>query len=152
MSNARVTSTFESLPREDAGLHLEPCSSHVLCPCRWLRRMIQFKEKSASQVNLLHCALADTSCLAEALTAPLAPPPGCFGAPKSMLRCHACACKIIGVSELRVSVCVCVHGSRQATGSWQLKHALLAPHMHGWSAGSRRGRCRSTDISSPHGS
>ena len=53
---------------EDAGLHLQPCSSHVLCPCRWLRRMIQFKEKSASQVNISQCTLADTdtSCLAEA--------------------------------------------------------------------------------------
>ena len=113
--------------------------------------MIQFKEKSASQVSFLHRALADTSCLAEAPTAFLTCSPGCSWAPKDMLRCHACAGNSSS-PEPRVSVCVCMHGSRQALGSWQLKHAFLMAHMYAWSAGSRRGWRRSADVSSPHGS
>ena len=74
---------MEEISWKDAGLHLKPCSSRALCPCRWLRRMIQFKEKSASQVNILHCVLADTTCLAETPVALLAPLSGCCTFPKN---------------------------------------------------------------------
>ena len=77
-------------------------------PAGWLRRMIQFKEKSASQVNILPCTLAKASCPAEAPTALLAPPPACLRAPYKCSDAMQCAGKVSGPFAWADGLCLTV--------------------------------------------